>query len=217
VGNLFDRLLKRNQGAIPATEERSGDLDSADKMPSVEGLTIGAGTRIDPTAFVSAAGGSILLGQKVQIRRHATVDATSGSIEIADGTILFPYSMVMSYPNGRIRIGRDCTINPFTVLYGHGGLDIGNQVRIATHTVVISANHVFSDPDAPIASQGLTKKGVVIEDDVWIGANVTILDGVRLARRCVVAAGSVVNKSFEAGSVIAGVPARVVKHRGDPD
>lgn len=99
--------------------------------------------------------------------------------------MLIPYGGVIS-------IGDDFSLNPYSVLYGHGGLSIGNSVRIAAGCVIIPANHVFSDPGTAIRAQGLTKLGIVIEDDVWVGANVTILDGAHISRGCVIAAGSVV-------------------------
>ncbi|MBX9684740.1 MAG: acyltransferase [Hyphomicrobium sp.] len=121
--------------------------------------------------------------------------------------------MLMTYSGVRITIGADCTVNPFTVLYGHGGLTIGNFVRIATHTVIVPANHIFADRDVPITKQGLSKLGVVIEDDVWIGAHVTILDGVTVGRGSVIAAGAVVNANVEPYSIVGGLPAKVIGQR----
>jgi acetyltransferase-like isoleucine patch superfamily enzyme len=90
-------------------------------------------------------------------------------------------------------------------------------VRIATHVVIIPANHVFTNPDLPICRQGLTCKGVTIEDDVWIGCNVTVLDGAHIGRGSVIAAGSVVRGRVEPWSVMGGVPARVIKMRKTSD
>ncbi|GAA1955129.1 acyltransferase [Agromyces allii] len=118
---------------------------------------------------------------------------------------------------GSIRLGDNCTVNPYTVIYGHGGVQIGDNVRIATHSVIVSANHVFSDPDQPIYQQGVTAEGIVIEDDVWIGANVTILDGAHIGHGCVVAAGSVVRGHHAPMSVLGGTPARVLKKRNAGD
>jgi acetyltransferase-like isoleucine patch superfamily enzyme len=118
----------------------------------------------------------------------------------------------MTY-GGFIRIGDHCSVNPFCVLYGHGGLTIGNNVRIATCTVIIPANHVFSDLDIPIHKQGTTALGIVIEDNVWIGANVTILDGVRIGRGAVIGAGAVVTKDVDPLHVVGGVPACTIKVR----
>jgi acetyltransferase-like isoleucine patch superfamily enzyme len=101
------------------------------------------------------------------------------------------------------------------MIYGTGGLKIGNDVRIATHVVITPAGHVFDKKDIPIRLQGVEMKGIVIEDDVWIGANATILDGVIIGRGCVIGAGSVVTKSLPEYSVAVGVPARVIYKRGE--
>ncbi|MBP2237136.1 acetyltransferase-like isoleucine patch superfamily enzyme [Sinorhizobium kostiense] len=122
--------------------------------------------------------------------------------------MLIPYG-------GAISIGDDFSLNPYSVLYGHGGLNIGNSVRIAAGCVIVPANHVFNDPHTAIRNQGLTKLGIAIEDDVWIGANVTILDGAHISRGCVIAAGSVVRGRTESFGVYAGVPARMIGRRGE--
>jgi acetyltransferase-like isoleucine patch superfamily enzyme len=120
--------------------------------------------------------------------------------------------MLMSY-DGQISVGRRCSVNPYTVLYGHGGLVIEDDVHIAAHCVVIPANHVFSDRDRTIKSQGVISKGIRIASDVWIGANVTVLDEVTIEIGSVIAAGAVVTKSTEPYSINAGVPARKIKSR----
>ena len=118
----------------------------------------------------------------------------------------------MTY-GGNITIGDFCSINPYTILYGHGNLSIGNNVLIAAHCVIIPANHIFSDLDSPINSQGLTTKGIIIEDDVWIGAGCRILDGVTVGKGSIIAAGAVVNKDVEPYTIVGGVPAKIIKKR----
>ena len=126
--------------------------------------------------------------------------------EIHFGSLLATYG-------GKIRIGNNCSINPYCVLYGHGGLDIGNNVRIATHTIIIPANHIFNEIDKPIFKQGIEKKGIKIEDDVWIGAGVKILDGIIIKKGSIIAAGSVITKSTVENGIYAGVPAKKIKDR----
>lgn len=135
-----------------------------------------------------------------------------GSISVGAKTRIHPYAMLLTY-GGNISIGRHCTVNPYNILYGHGGLTIGDRVRIAAHCVIIPAQHRFNQSDTPIHEQGISAKGIFIEDDVWIGANCTILDGVRIGRGSVIGAGSVVTKSIEPNSVAVGVPARVIRTR----
>jgi acetyltransferase-like isoleucine patch superfamily enzyme len=135
-----------------------------------------------------------------------------GSIRIGRRSRIHPYSMLLTY-KGNIEIGDNCSVNPFTILYGEGGLRIGNGVRIAAHTVIIPSNHNFKDISIPIFRQGHTQKGVRIADDVWIGTHCTILDGVEIGTGCVIGAGSVVTKSIPDHSVVAGVPARILYNR----
>src|SRR5262249_49854320 len=94
-----------------------------------------------------------------------------------------------------------------------GGIEVGDGVLIGPGAVIWSQNHVTDSPHKAIKDQGYEFSRVLIEDDVWIGAGAIVLPGVRLARGTVVAAGAVVAKSTEHYTVVAGVPARVVKRR----
>lgn len=94
-----------------------------------------------------------------------------------------------------------------------GGVEIGDDVRIATHTVIVAATHRFQALDVPIREQGVEGRKIVIEDDVWIGANVCILGGVTVGSGAVIGAGSVVTRSVPRGAIAAGNPARVIGTR----
>lgn len=122
--------------------------------------------------------------------------------------------LVLTY-GGNIRIGRQCSINPYTVIYGHGNTTIGDNVLIAGGCMIIPSNHTFSRLDIPINQQGNTARGIVIEDNVWIGHGCSILDGVTIGEGSVVAAGSVVTRSTPPRVVVAGIPAKVVKNRNE--
>jgi acetyltransferase-like isoleucine patch superfamily enzyme len=153
------------------------------------------------------------LGKRVYIASGAKLIATrSESISIGDDTFILEGSLLYPY-GGFIKIGSRCSLNPYCVVYGHGGLEIGNDVLIATSCIFIPANHVHTSPNLPIRSQGLECKGIKIEDDVWLGARVTVLDGVSIGKGSVIGAGSVVTKTIPAYSIAVGVPARVIRNR----
>ena len=92
-----------------------------------------------------------------------------------------------------------------------GPVDIGNNVNLAQGITVTALNHNFSDTNKRIDEQGVSTNPVIIEDDVWVGANAVILPGVTIGSHCVVAAGAVVTKNVPPHSLVAGVPAKVIK------
>jgi acetyltransferase-like isoleucine patch superfamily enzyme len=140
------------------------------------------------------------------------VNAAGGRITVGARSHIHNHVLLLAY-GGEITLGEDCSVNPFCVLYGHGGLHIGNHVRIATHSVFIPANHEFGDRQRLIRDQGIRAKGIRIEDDVWIGAGVRVLDGVSIGKGCVIGAGSVVTRSLPEYTIALGSPARVVGQR----
>ena len=111
---------------------------------------------------------------------------------------------------GHIRIGDHSSVNPFTLIYGCGGATIGSSVRIAAHCVIIPENHNPGTDSVPLHRSGTTRRGIRIDDNVWIGAGVKVLDGVSVGRNCVIGAGTVVTRSAPPGAKILGVPGRIV-------
>lgn len=135
-----------------------------------------------------------------------------GSIRIGRNCEIHPYSMLLTH-GGDIRIGDDCSVNPFTIVYGAGGTTIGNGVRIAAHSMIVPENHNPGSDVLPVIASGKTRQGVSIEDNVWIGSGVRVLDGVRIGRNAVIGAGSVVTRSVPNDVTAVGIPARVIKSR----
>ena len=114
-------------------------------------------------------------------------------------------------PQSGIKIGSDSLIGEYSVIRGQGGVQIGDRVYTSPFTQIIAVNHVFDDPNRPFVEQGITAEGIIIEDDVWLGAGAIITDGVRVGKGAVVAAGAVVTKDVPPHTVVGGVPAKPIK------
>ncbi len=133
--------------------------------------------------------------------------ARVAGVRVFEGvTVWFPY---------RVRIGRHVTLNEWVYVDGFGGVSIGDGVRIAHRATIMSSDHRYQRRDRPVRTQGLVRRPVRIEDDVWIGCNATVLGGVTLGRGCIVAAGAVVTHDVPPFAIVGGVPARVIGQRGD--
>jgi acetyltransferase-like isoleucine patch superfamily enzyme len=160
---------------------------------------------IDPTAKISAMadiepsgrGTPITIGARTMIDAFVKIKPAGGS--------------------GAVVIGADCAINSGTVMYTGNGIQIGDAVLIAANCTLAPTNHEFGDRNRRIRDQGFqpSRGGIVIGDDVWLGANVVVLDGAVIGEGCVVAAGSVVRGYLEPYSIYAGVPAKRVGARGE--
>lgn len=158
---------------------------------------------IHPTARVSPLADieDSVRGTRIEVGEHSVIDSFV-KVKPAGGV-------------GDVIIGAWSVINSGCVLYTGNGLKIGNQVAIAANCTFAPVNHAYQDRSRPIREQGFlpSKGGIVIEDDVWIGANCVLLDGAVLRQGCVIAAGSVVRGEIEAFTVNAGQPLRVVGRR----
>lgn len=113
----------------------------------------------------------------------------------------------------KILIGNNVGIGEFGYLGGAGGLEIGNECIIGQYLSCHPENHNYQDINTSIRHQGVSRKGIKIGNNCWIGSKVTILDGVSIGNGCVIAAGSVVTKSFPDNSIIGGIPAKILKSR----
>ena len=124
------------------------------------------------------------------------------------------YSVIESFACINNAVG-DVMIGDHTRIGLHntiiGPVKIGSHVNLAQGITVTALNHNFDDAEKRIDEQGVSTKPVTIEDDVWVGANAVILPGVTIGNHCVVAAGAVVTKDVPPHSLVAGVPAKVIK------
>ena len=163
---------------------------------------------------------NIHLHRGVYLDSNTYLHACPKGIEIGENTIVMHGAVLHVYnfrgmPQSGIKIGRDSLIGEYCVIRGQGGVTIGDRVYTSPFTQLLSVNHVFDDPTRPFVDQGITAQGIVIEDDVWLGAGAVITDGVRVGHHSVVAAGAVVTKDVAPYSIMAGVPARFIKKVGE--
>lgn len=150
------------------------------------------------------AGDNVTIGDRVSV---------SGVVSLGSGVVIHRDVILRAF-DGHVEVGEGTTVNPFCIVYGQGGVDIGALVSIAAGTKIVAQEKVIGDPSIPTKLQGGTAEGIRIGDDVWIGVNAVVLDGVSVGEGAVVGAGSVVTRDVEPFTVVAGVPARVLRSRG---
>jgi acetyltransferase-like isoleucine patch superfamily enzyme len=159
---------------------------------------------------------AIELGDGVRIIRGTRLDAQGANSRIQIGNhVQFSYGVgiKVSRDNCCIEIGDRTAIGPYVVIHGPGNIKIGKDCLIAAHTGIYASNHIFTDPDRKIREQGLSRQGIVIEDDCWLGHKVSVLDGVKIGQGSVIGAGAVVTKDIPPYSIAVGIPARVISTR----
>ncbi|GAB4440521.1 MAG: acyltransferase [Rhodocyclaceae bacterium] len=160
-------------------------------------LIISPDARISPLADIedSERGSRIEIGRGCRIDSFVKIKPAGGS--------------------GDVVIGRDTYINSGTVIYSGNGVRIGEHVLIAANTTLAAVNHEYRARDKLIVEQRFmpSRGGIVVEDDVWIGANCVILDGAHIRRGCVIAAGSVVRGELPEYAICAGNPATPKSYR----
>jgi acetyltransferase-like isoleucine patch superfamily enzyme len=164
----------------------------------------------------------VRLAKGVYLDEGVYLHACPNGIDIGENTLVMHHAELHVYnfrdlPHAGIEIGRDSLIGEFNVLRGQGGITIGDRVYTSPMVQIAAVDHVFADPSRPFVEQGITARGIVVEDDVWIGAGAILTDGVRVGCGAVVAAGAVVTRDVPPHTVVAGVPARVVKQISGDD
>jgi len=162
---------------------------------------------------------SVSVGRSVIFEDFVYIDALSKTgVELGNNVTIAKFSTlqctgVIQELGRGIKIGSNSAVGAYSFLGGQGGIFIGENVIMGPRVNIFSENHVYKDSSVPIRLQEVSRKGVIIEDNCWIGANSTIVDGVHIYPGCVVAAGSVVTKDVNSDSVVGGVPAKFIKSR----
>lgn len=159
------------------------------------------------SAGVSGLASPRLLGGHISGRRGVSFRG-EGVIEIGAAAWIESGVNLHAF-GGIISLGDDVFLGPHTVIYGHGGVEIGDSCIIAMHCRILSSNHAVPLVGTDIRSQPDSLKPTKIGRDVWLGAGVTVLGGVSIGDGCVVGAGSVVTKDLPAGAISYGIPAQI--------
>jgi len=169
----------------------------ADAYKALPGVTVGKHVVISDDARIhpSVRGSQIAIGDYSEIYDFVCIRFVGGS--------------------GDIRMGEHCYINPGCVLYSGNGISMGDYVLLAPGVMLLPTNHEYSRRDIPIRHQEFkpSKNGIVIENDVWIGANSVVLDGSHIGQGAIIAAGSVVIGQVPPYEVWGGVPAKKMRER----
>ena len=173
----------------------------------------------------------IFLGKKVKISNRTKINRATiiGDFTVLDGLgnigikigsscnigafCRFICSVNYNKIGEAIILGNNVSIGEYSYIGGAAKVVIGNDTIVGQYLSIHPQNHNFHEKNKLIRLQGTTENGVKIGNNCWIGSKVTFLDGSKVGNGCVVAAGSVVTKSFGDNLVIAGVPAKVIKNR----
>ena len=177
------------------------------------GVNLGKGTLVENRLNIRGAK-NITIGKNSYISDSVALKSSGGKIEIGDNALIRDGVKIQggSEPTSFFRAGKSFAVNHNSSILFGGGIEIGDYVMIAPNVTITSGGHSI-DRDLIMMKQESLFSKVIIEDDVWIGSNSVILPGVKLAKGTVVGAGSVVTKDSEPFSIIAGVPAKIIKYR----
>ena len=178
-----------------------------------------------PKFIFMATGIKILHRRKLSVAgtltvgRNVTIDCLSlegvkfgSNVNIPDGSYIRCTGVISALGKG-LTVGNNTGFGHYTFINAQGGVVIGNDVIIGSNVKILAENHKFDNLEVPIRLQGVSRQGITIDSNVWIGANVTILDGVHIHSGSVIGAGSVVTTSIPENSVAVGVPCKVIKKR----
>lgn len=174
---------------------------------------------LHPTATV-ACPSKVVFGDNLSIGRECRINALSREGLVLGRNVSMGARTEIELTGSFRNIGKGMVVGDNVGLGTHGlfgsgvgGLRIGSDTIIGNYVTFHPENHVHDDLEKPIRLQGVTGTGIVIGANCWIGAKATFLDGTRLGNGCIVGAGSVVRGEFPDNTILAGVPARILRSR----
>lgn len=160
----------------------------------------------------------IIISEKANVSKLSDIEYSTKGTKIVVGDYSLIDSFVKIKPvggTGDVIIGENSYINSGTVIYSGNGLTIGNNVLVAANCTFAPVNHEYRSKDKTIIEQRFmpSRGGIVIEDDVWIGANTVVLDGTIIHKGVVIGACSLVKGELEEYGIYAGNPLKLIGHR----
>ncbi len=171
-------------------------LGRAVRFYNLKNMQFGKWVQLEDHVYLSAlCRNKLTFGNNVRIGAYSRIIASTSFNNLGEG----------------IRIGNNVGIGEFAYLGGSGGLEIGDDCIIGQYLSCHPENHNFNDNQQLIRLQGVSRKGIKIGKNCWIGSKVTILDGVTIGDNCIIAAGAVVTRSMPDNAVIGGIPAKLIK------
>lgn len=161
-----------------------------------------------------------ITGKNVKVEDYAEIHVLSQNglhfgdyVTISRGVMIRPSSYYGGDLGAGLIIGDHSFIKPYGYVGCSGKVTIGKNVMFGPKCSIFAENHVFSDTDSGIKSQGVSQKDVIVEDDCWIGSNVTILDGITIGKGSVIGAGVLISKNVPAGSIVIDKRDKVIRNR----
>lgn len=158
----------------------------------------------------------IKLGNRVMIGDNCQITAQGQNSRISLGdNVLIGRNAILRTRGGVLSMGENTTIGANCIIASRSKVNLGKNVFVAAYCYLISGDHLLEERDIPLQDQPVVSKGIVVEDNVWLGARVTILDGNTVGRGSIVGAGAVVTKDIPEFCIAVGVPAKVIKKRSN--
>jgi len=172
-------------------------------MARAQGVEMGRNVRLAVDVDFNLGGG---------IKKSLRSSKSTGRIVLGDSVWIERGAVLWGF-DGKINCANNVFLGPYATIYGHGGVEIGENTLVAMHATILSSNHGIPPIGKKIREQPDKLLPTTIGRDVWIGANAVILGGVTIGDGAVIAAGAVVTNDVEAAAVVAGVPARLLRKR----
>lgn len=198
LGFIFRNIIMGVWGLLCLRRLAMTFVHPSSKILCKSKIAINGTLRIDRNCYIDALSvEGISFGRNVSIGKHTVIECSGTLTDLGKGLV----------------VGDNVGLGTHGFFGCAGGVKIGNDCILGNFVSFHSENHNFMDCSTPIRLQGISRKGIEVGSNCWIGAKVTFLDGAVVGNGCIVAAGTVVRGVFPDNVVIAGVPARIVKCR----